>query len=156
MSVDTWINCAVTRTRSPACVTVPFHHGVDVQLPPDLLDALLRPEVPHHRGARRDAEGPDLREIGDQGIGQAVGKVLLFGIAGEVLQRDDRERRDLWSRTARFATHFRAPAMPAPIAIPAASTTDSGSQRRARGARRWRGSGGSTSSPEQVTGAMKR
>ncbi len=50
--------------------------------------------VLHGGGSRDDAEGGVLREHGGELVGHAVGKVVLGGVAGEVIEWEDSERGD--------------------------------------------------------------
>jgi len=82
-------------SHAPAAVShSAFHDGVHVQLAPDLLDALLRSTVARYGGARGHADCAGLDQIGNQRVGQPIGKVLLFGISREILERHHRERRN--------------------------------------------------------------
>ena len=75
-----------------------FNQGVDIQLTADVRDRLAAASESHRRCPRHDAKRADLREIGGDRLGHVVGELLLFGIAGECLERQDGERLDLCCR----------------------------------------------------------
>src|ERR1700691_3649425 len=53
--------------------------------------------VLHDRGSGDNAEGRVLGQHGDKLIGHSVGEVILRGIAGEVIERNNGQRSDLRS-----------------------------------------------------------
>ena len=65
----------------------------DAELPPDLVGSLRCVLVVHRRRARDDPQSRrvDAAEDGDHLLGQPVAEVLLFGIAGQVLKRQNRQ-----------------------------------------------------------------
>ena len=71
-----------------------FHDGVYVQLARDLRHRPGRPFVTHDGRARDHAQGADVGQVGDERLRHTVREVLLLGIAGEVRERQDRERSD--------------------------------------------------------------
>ena len=68
-----------------------FENEIDVELAGDDGQRLLRAFVDHGGGARDDAEGPDLSDIGDELLGEAVGEIILAGVFGEILEGKDGE-----------------------------------------------------------------
>jgi len=71
-----------------------FHNAVDSQFVRDLGQPLMRILVLHDRSTGNDLHPRDLRQVRDQRLGHAVGKILLCGIARKVLQRRHRQRFD--------------------------------------------------------------
>src|ERR1700737_4928414 len=70
-----------------------FQHEAHPELAADLLD-LDRLALVGERGvAGDDEQGGDLREVGDQVLGNAVAEILLFGVAAHVGERQDGDRR---------------------------------------------------------------
>src|SRR6266403_3915105 len=52
----------------------------------------MRTLVMHGGCARDDTQGAELRQLCDKSVGQAVNKVLLGGVSGEILQRQNGNR----------------------------------------------------------------
>ena len=81
-----------------------FDERVDVQLLRDgrywFADAL----VVHHGRARGHAKPADGGEIGDQLFRHAIGEVLLVRLAGQILERQHRDRSNLGRRGTRRRT----------------------------------------------------
>src|SRR6266852_6211775 len=46
----------------------------------------------HGGGARDDPEGAELRQLRNQRVGDAIRKIFLAGVSGEILQRQDGNR----------------------------------------------------------------
>ena len=101
-----------------------FDHAVDVQRLRDLGQRGLRALELHHRGARDDAHARQLRELGDQRLGHAVGHARAQqGLDrpqqrdGEVLDAADagRGRRRGPCARCRGGRGFRGPSRRAPI-----------------------------------------
>ena len=78
---------ATIRTRSPARRTLPSSSVAGRRARRDLPQALLALLERHDRRARDDLERPDLRKLGDDVLGDAVGEVLVVGIGAEVEER---------------------------------------------------------------------
>ena len=72
----------------------PFQDGIDSKLRGDLRQRLWRPLVVCDRRARNDFERSKPRQARDDRLGHAVGEVLLFRIARQVHQRQDRQPSD--------------------------------------------------------------
>jgi hypothetical protein len=74
----------------------PFQDIADVQ-PTAQLAHLDRPAlVGEGRVAGEDEQPGDLREIGDQVLGDTVAEIFLLGIAAHVDERQHRDRRLVW------------------------------------------------------------
>ena len=65
---------------------------VDAQLPGDLRRPLTCLLQWHDRRAGDHAQRADLRELGDEVVRHAISEVLLFRIARQVLERQNRDR----------------------------------------------------------------
>src|SRR6185437_16334545 len=103
-----------------------FEHIAYAELAPDALDVDGLALVDEARIARDHEQPADAREAGDDILDHAVGEILLFGIAAEILegQHGDRgplrqgERRALLSgghrggRLAHFLAHWGDEAQP--------------------------------------------
>jgi hypothetical protein len=64
-----------------------LHHGIHAELSGDLGHRFRGARVLHHRRPRDHAQGSDLRQVGDHGIGHAVHEIVLLGLSGEILER---------------------------------------------------------------------
>jgi hypothetical protein len=77
------------------CLTAktPFQDKIDAELPCNLCNVLRSPLVGHHRRASDHAQVRRIEpsEFGDHLFGQSVADELLLRIAGEVLERQNRE-----------------------------------------------------------------
>ena len=71
-----------------------LHDGIHVQFLGNVLKSLLGVLVRHNRRPGDDAEFLDLRELGDQGVRHAIGKIILRGIAGEISEGQNRDGLD--------------------------------------------------------------
>ena len=65
----------------------------DTELRRDLLRALVGFLIAHHRGARDHLEASDLRELGDDVLGDTVAEVLIVCAGAHVRQRQHGDRR---------------------------------------------------------------
>ena len=76
----------------------PFDNRVDLQLPRDGGRGLRGRSVLHDRTWRDHAQSAGRRQVGNELLGHPVRKVLLFGIAGQVLEWQNRNGSNLaWS-----------------------------------------------------------
>ena len=64
-----------------------LEHRRDLQAGSDLAQALLPPLERHHRSAGDHLEGADLRQLGDDVLGDPVGKVLVLRVRAQVRER---------------------------------------------------------------------
>src|SRR5262249_37336886 len=64
-----------------------FEYVAHAEFAADLLDVYGSVFVGEARVARDDEEPPDTRERGDDVLDDAVGKVLLLGVAAQVVER---------------------------------------------------------------------
>jgi hypothetical protein len=71
---------------------------VDAELARDLLHIDGAAFVDERRVAGDDEQPADAGEPGDQVLGDAVGKVLLLGIAAHIDEWQDRDRRTVGQR----------------------------------------------------------
>src|SRR6266481_356151 len=85
-----------------------FYYGFRMELLRDRRQRLLGCFVLDRRGAGNDLQTLHPREIGSQRLGHAIGEVVLRGIAGEVLQRQN-SNRPYWPLVA-----FKNPFAPMP------------------------------------------
>ena len=67
----------------------------------DFPQALLALLEHHHRGARNDLERPDLRQLGDDVLGDPVREVLVLRLGAEVQERQHGDGPRRGARTAR-------------------------------------------------------
>ena len=72
-----------------------FDDGVDLQFPRDGRHRLRCRPVVHDRCARDHAESVHRRKVGNELLRHPVGKVFLFRIAGQVVQRQNRDGSNL-------------------------------------------------------------
>ena len=77
----------------------PLHTAPDdvthAKFRPDLVIGFRAVPVSHDRTARHHAQARELRQIGDQIFRNPIGKVILFGITGEVIERQYGDRMTL-------------------------------------------------------------
>src|SRR5208283_4785301 len=71
-----------------------FDEGIDAERSGYVWRGELRISETHHGGVRNDAQIVDRGEPSDECFGHAVSEVFLCGIAGQVLQRQHRQRLD--------------------------------------------------------------
>ena len=69
-----------------------LEHVADAEVAADLLHPRGLGLVGHDRVARDHAQLLEAGQLGDQVLGQAVGEVVLLGVAAEVRERQDRNR----------------------------------------------------------------
>ena len=77
-----------------------FDNRVDPQFPRNRWHGLPGASVMHDRRPRDHAKSADLRQIGDELLRHPVGEVLLFRVAGEILEGKDRDGSNLAERYA--------------------------------------------------------
>src|SRR5712671_6258808 len=72
----------------PASSKAVFQHILNREVTSNLVQALVTAFVSHHRGSRDDSQLLRMKpaQLCNHLLGQAVRKVLLFGIAGEILE----------------------------------------------------------------------
>jgi len=84
--------------RNPNPVARALNRSLDdpvhSQLARDLPQRLVRALVAHHRLPRDHEQRSDLPEVGDQRVRNSIRQVLLLRVAGQVRQRDHRDRLD--------------------------------------------------------------
>jgi hypothetical protein len=71
----------------------PFDDVLHAELAPDLIQRRLAALVTHHGSARDHSQVPgiEISDLHDHFFGQSVAEIVLAGIAGEVLKREDGE-----------------------------------------------------------------
>ena len=88
-----------------------LEHGADAEFASDGADIDVLALVDEARVARDDHQPADFGQVGDDVLADAVGEILLFGIARHVGERQDRDRwcprRGLWC-SGRRGRHGRA------------------------------------------------
>src|SRR5215472_1391194 len=77
-----------------------FKEVAHPQFAPDLLHINGLSLVGEARVASEDEQPADARQRGDDLLDHAVDEIFLLGIAGNVLERQDRDRRLVWNRQA--------------------------------------------------------
>src|SRR5258708_21977736 len=85
LSVAALINCAVTRTRLPERCTDPSTIASACSSRAITGSGLFVPYVLHRRTPRDHLHTSHSRQISGQRLSHAVGKVILFGVAGQIL-----------------------------------------------------------------------
>ena len=71
----------------------PLQHVADAEVTADLLNADRLVLIGHDRVAGDHAKLLEAGQLGDQVLGDAVGEVLLLGIAAKVREREHSDRR---------------------------------------------------------------
>src|SRR5260370_23059899 len=66
-----------------------FDNGFHVEVSSNLPQGFVCVLVLHSRSPRNNTEGTNLRQVGDELVGHAVGEIFLVWIAGEIHQRQD-------------------------------------------------------------------
>ena len=92
------MSCALTVILSLDAPHAAFEHIPHAEFPPDLLHVDRLALVGESGIAGDDEAVEQMRQIGRQIIGDAVGEIVLLLVAAQVLERqhDDREPRRSW------------------------------------------------------------
>ncbi len=100
----------------PGAAQAPFEGVAGRELPADVRRGRLLVAEREHRGARKDVQAVDLRQVGQDVLGDAVPQVLVFLDSREVFEIEHRDRA-LRALARRFRVGERGRARPAPFEL---------------------------------------
>src|SRR5258708_11876406 len=89
-----------------------FDHRVHVKLLGDCAQRRVCPTIPHRRSLGDYSETADPGQIGGECVSHAIGEVILRRVAGQVSERQNYKRCDVWRLLKRRTS--RPPLLPGP------------------------------------------